>query len=227
MARIRASHLPAAGLLVLVAFATVSSEGQSTTYVENIEFSLRISESTYGGQVNELFLLLDRYGGRNRLQNARRMTNTGGDRWTVTVPLAEGDFIYVFCANPTQYVNLSDPDLNPDDVPDSNFFNDPHPRFAGYGGQYSTDNLYYVRDPNRPKLDVNASTPKPGALIGTSPFTLSFRVNKGADQRAIDPASARVRIEMDEPYGLQPGPHAPPPLNLADVSGVSLSTDAT
>lgn len=225
MVRIGSTRLAAALCLLGLSLVSPPGEGQSSTYVENVVFNVRISESTYGGPVSEIFLLLDRYGGRNRLQDARRMSNTGGDNWQVTAALPEGDYIYVFCANPTQYVDLSDPDLNPDDVPDSNFFNDPHPRFPGYGGQYSTDNLLFVRDPNRPKLDANTSTPRPGALISTSPSALSFRVLKGADQRAIDPASIRVRIEDQEPFGLAPGALEPPPVTFTDVPGATFTED--
>lgn len=213
--------------LLLLPFLASPSEGQSTTYVENVEFTVRISETTYGGQVNELFLMLDRYGGRNRLNDARRMTNTGGDRWTITVPLVEGDYIYVFCVNPTQYVDLSDLNLNPDDVPDSNFFNDPHPRFSGYGGQYSSDNLYYIRDPNRPKIDAAMSNPKPGTLITANSTNLNIRVTKGADGRAIDPAQVRIQLETNEVYGLTPGPLEPPPVTLIDVPGATFEADGS
>lgn len=215
------------GALVVLGALMPSSRGDVSSYVENVELSVRISETTYGGQVNNVYLLLDRYGGRNRLQNARRMTNTGGDRWSVTVPLPEGDYIYVFCANPTDYVDLADPNLNPDDVPDSNFFNDPHARFPGYGGQYSTDNLYFVRDPNRPKLDAASSTPKAGTLISQGSTSFSFRVNRGANGRPIDAASVRVQIESNPVFGLEPGPLVPPPITLVDVLGVTFTPDGT
>ena len=37
----------------------------------------------------------------------------------MTVPIEEGNYIYVYVANADQFVNLSDPLLNPDDIPDS------------------------------------------------------------------------------------------------------------
>jgi glycosidase len=204
-----------------------ASEGQANVYMENVVFSVHTGESTFGGIVNEVYILEDHYGGRNKLQNARRLTNMGGDLWSITIPLQEGDYIYIFCANPTQYVNLSDPDLNPDDVPHSNFFNDPHPRFPGYGGQYSTDNLYLVRDPNRPHFDATMSSPKPGDEITRAPLQLSFRVNRGASNTAIDPMTAKVQIEASELYGLVPGALDPPAVTLSAADSVSFSGDAT
>jgi glycosidase len=217
--------LPIFALLTLPFFPS-SGETQST-YIENVEFSVRISETSYGGQVNELFLMLDRYGGRNRLQDARRMTNTGGDRFSITVPMTEGDYIYVFCVNAAQYVDLSDPNLNPDDVPDSNFFNDPHPRFSGFGGQYSSDNLYFIRDPNRPKIDPTQSSPKSGTLITQSSTPLSIRVNKGADGRNIDPASIKIRLETNEVFGLTAGGLVPPQVVYSDVASPSFNADGS
>lgn len=214
-------------LLVLLTLPFFPGSGTSqSAYIENVEFSVRISETTYGGQVNELFLMLDRYGGRNRLQDARRMTNVGGDRFSITVPMTEGDYIYVFCVNAAQYVDLSDPNLNPDDVPDSNFFNDPHPRFSGFGGQYSSDNLYFIRDPNRPKIDNAQTLPKPGSLISNSSTPLSIRVNKGADGRNIDPASIHIRIETNEVFGLTPGALVPPQITYTDVQNPTFIADA-
>lgn len=213
-------------LIPLIFFFSPRGEGQSQPYTETIRFEIRISETSYSGPVNEIFLMLDRYGGRNRLQDARRMTNVGGDTWRVDANLEEGDYIYVFVANPTQYVDLSDPDLNPDDVPDSSFFNDPHPPFEGFGGQFSTDNLYFVRNPNRPKIDLSQSTPKAGALIGASSFTVNTRVQLGDDRRAIDPTSVRVEIEAGEPYGVKPGPLSPPAVERLAATGIQVTPDA-
>lgn len=200
------------GLVLALAAVPASSDGQAQTYVENVRFQIRISETSYRGPVSEIFLMVDRYGGRNRLQQAKRMNNVGGDQWEVTAPLEEGDYIYVFVANPTQYVDLSDPNLNPDDVPDSNFFNDPRPRFTGFGGQYSTDNVYFVRNPNRPKLDAASVSPKPGALVSSAPTTVTIQVQLGADQQPIDPATVRVELETNEPFGVARGPRVPPPV---------------
>lgn len=196
-------------------------------YVENAVFSVTISETPYRGPVNEVFLMLDRWGGRNRLQNARRMTNAGGDTWRLTVPLEEGDYIYVFVANPTQYVDLSDPDLNPDDIPNSNFFTDPHPRYQGFGGQFGKDNVYYVRNPQRPKIDPLRSTPLNGALVGGQTTELRLRVDRGSDNVPIDAGSIRLRLERNQPFGFYPGPLEPPPLEYQDIPGARFTADAT
>lgn len=213
-------------LALLLLFSPVRSEGQSQVYTENVHFSFSMSETTYSGPVNEIHLLIDRYGRRNPLQEAKRMSNPFGDTWEITVPLEEGDYIYVFVANLTQYVDISDPDLNPDDVPDANFFNDPNPPFEGFGGQFSTDNLYFVRNPNRPTLDPSVSTPVAGTLITGDTTPLSFRVNVGDDGRAIDPASASITIEENEPFGIVPGPLEPPPVTMRPVDGLTFAADA-
>lgn len=203
----------------------VGQQGQP--YVENVTFQVTISETPYRGPVNSIYLMLDRAGGRNRLQNARAMQNAGGDTWRLVVPLEEGDYIYVFVANPGQFVNLQDPDLNPDDIPNSNFFTDPHPRFQGFGGQFGKDNVYLVRNPRRPRFDPAQSTPLTGSLITQQRTPLRIRVNRGSDNMAIDPASVRLRLERNEPFGFYFGPLEAPPLDLIDVPGATFSADAT
>jgi len=203
------------------ALALMPRDGETQAgppFTESATFEVRISETTYRSAApNELHLLLDKYGGRNKLQNARRMTNVGGDLWRGTFPLEEGDYIYVYVVNAPQYVNLADPELNPDDIPDSNFFNDPRPRFRGFGGQYGKDNVYYVRNPKRPKLDVASVSPVSGALVTAPDTRLRVRVDLGNDGHAIDVASVRVRIERDPPYGYQPGPLTPPAIPYEEV----------
>lgn len=203
-------------------FSAPALLGQGTTpYTEDVRFQVRVSETTFRGSVSELFLMVDRAGGRNRLQAARRMSNVGGDAYELTVTLEEGEYIYVFVANPTQYVNLTDPELNPDDVPDSSFFNDPHPRFTGFGGQYGKDNVYRVVNPMRPT--VTPSSPKSGSVVTSLPFSLRVSVALGSDGSPIDTASIQVRYEREEPYGSYPGALEPPALDLVDVPGASLS----
>src|SRR6185503_2765780 len=78
----------------VLAFAASSiGVGQNPPpYVETVTFEVVISETTYRGAVSEIHLMLDRFGGRNRLQDSRRMMNAGGDRWRISVPLQEGDY---------------------------------------------------------------------------------------------------------------------------------------
>lgn len=216
------------GVALLVARPeTAATQQQGTPYTEDVTFEVRISETTFRGQPRELYLLLDRYGGRNRLQNARRMTNAGGDLWRVTFPLEEGDYIYVFVVDAARYVNLTDPDLNPDDIPDANFFNDPRPRYRGFGGQYGKDNVYYVRNPRRPRFDAATAVPGSGALVTQATPELRVRVELGNDRAAIDPSSVRVRIEQELPYGYLPGPLAPPALTYQEVPGARFTADGT
>lgn len=215
--------LATVAVAAVVGVVGASWGGAGGAYVENVTFRIDVGQSTYNGALNELYLLLDRAGARNPLQAAHRMNNVGGANWEVAVPLAEGDYIYVFVANPTQYVNLADPNLNPDDVPDSNFFNDPNPSFTGFGGQFGKDNVYFVRNPKRPKIDASSVAPLPGTLISAAAIDVSVRVNLGSDRAAIDPATAVVRLERNEPYGYAPGALVPPPLDLINVANVSFS----
>jgi len=206
-----------------LAFAPPGHGGQGGTYTESVTFRIDVGRSTYNGALNELYLLLDSAGGRNRLGDGLRMNNVGGQNWQVTADLPEGDYIYVFVANPSQYLDLSDPNLNPDDVPDSNFFNDPDPAFDGFGGQFGKDNLYKVRNPKRPKLDASNATPVAGTLVSAAPLIVRVPVQLGNDQTPIDGASARVRIDGDEPYGYYPGAATPPAPNLIDIADVTFA----
>ena len=202
-----------------------SVSGPGSGYTERVTFRIDVGQSTSHGPLTELYLLLDRAGGRNRLGDALRVNNVGGSNWEVTASLAEGDYIYVFVANPTQYVNLADPNLNPDDVPDSNFFNDPAPRFEGFGGQFGKDNIYKVRNPRRAKLGGATTTPPAGTLVSAAPLELRIGVQLGSDQRPIDPASVTVQYEAEEPYGYYPGPATPPALQMIDVPNVTFAGD--
>ncbi|MBI4818769.1 MAG: hypothetical protein HY791_21040 [Deltaproteobacteria bacterium] len=210
----------ALGLALGVAPSLFGVDGP--VYTEDVHFQVRISETTYRGTANEVFLMLDRAGGRNRLQVARLMSNVGGDTFEATVPLEEGEYIYVFVANPRQYVDLTDENLNPDDVPDSSFFNDPHPRFTGYGGQYGKDNVYRVTNPKRPKL--SAVSPTSGSVVAALPVTLRVRAELGSDGSAIDAASVSVAYEREDPYGSFPGALVPPAADLVNVAGATYAS---
>src|SRR6185295_34653 len=96
----------------------------------------------------------------------------------------------------------SDCGLNPDDVPDANFFNDPHPRDPGLAGQFGKDNVLYVRSPDRPRFVKTSISPLPGTLVTGASFAVSVQVRVGQAASPIDAASARVRFERNEPPGL-------------------------
>ena len=186
-------------------------------YSEPVTFTVRSSQVGFGGTMNACHLMLDVAGGRNRVQGARamqRLPDDNGSRvFQVTIDLEEGDYIYVFVANVTDFVDINDPLLNPDDVPDSNFFNDPNPDFPGYGGQYSTDNIYFVRDPNRPVFIKNSVQPNYGALVAGNSITLSARIQAGADNKALAGTGTatppRVEVQLGEPKGVRYAPGLP------------------
>ncbi|MEW5852750.1 MAG: alpha-amylase family glycosyl hydrolase [Myxococcota bacterium] len=186
-------------------------------YVENVTFTVKdnVAGPNTPRPWNTVHLMLDHAGGRNKLQNARPMTRmpdeNGARVFSITVPMEEGDYIYVFVVNVedigTGGVDLSDPNLNPDDVADNKFFTEPNPRFQGFGGQYGKDNVYFVRDPNRPTFNKDSFQPGYGALITGNSVTFSVTVNAGADARALGgPGSAvppRVEVQLGDPPGVR------------------------
>src|SRR5262245_14667507 len=133
-----------------------------------VHFQFRSDEITFQGQINTAYLMLDVDGGRNKVNNARQMSCAGTNPkiCQLDVTIAEGDYIYTFVANPEEHVDLSDPTLNPDDIPHANFFSDPH--VASGCGQFGKDNCLSVRNPNRPVFDVTSFTPGHGALVTSS-----------------------------------------------------------
>lgn len=216
----------ALGLGLLLQLGPADSQS-GAPYSERVTFRVAIGQSSYSGPLSSLYILLDRAGGRNRLQDARPLQNVGGDLWQTEVELVEGDYIYVFVANPDQYVNLQDPNLNPDHIPNSNFFNDPNPSFTGFGGQFGKDNVYLVRNPRRPTFDLSRSTPLVGTLHAQGALELRLRVDEGEGGADIDPASLSVRMEDSEPYGFAPGPKTPPPRAFISPDSLSFEADAT
>ena len=99
-------------------------------------------------------------------------------------------------ANADAYVNLSDCGLNPDDVPDANFFNDPAPRNPGFAGQFGKDNVLYVRSPERPRFVFTTVTPLPGTLVTGASVALSVQVQVGASGTPLNP-DERTRALRD------------------------------
>lgn len=186
-------------------FAALTLALPAAAYEESITFSFRSDSITYQGDIQTAWLMLDVEGGRNRVSDAQQMTcnNAYPKECSITISLPEGNFIYVYVANPDSYVDMGNPNLNPDDIPDQNFFRDPTPRDVGFCGQYSTDNCLFVRDPDRPTLDATTFEPGHGALITADETALRVRVNRGADGRSIDADSVRVAYESKEQPGLR------------------------
>ena len=189
------------------------------SYVESVTFSFDISKITYKKSIGTAFLMLDESKGLNPLWKSRAMKRSG-NTWSITVQLAEGDYIYVFVADADKYVNLKACDLNEDDVPDANFFNDPNPKFSGLGGQYGMDNIYKVRNPLRPQYDAATVDPKPGTLFTSGPVKISVVANKGKGSGAkdIDNASIKVKLHLNEPPGIFRRAGAPLPDKLQELT---------
>lgn len=188
--------------LVTLAAFLFATPAWAGGYTEHVVFSFDQDQISYNGALTTAYLLLDDIEGMNPLCEAIPMTPSGGGTWSVGVDLEEGDYIYVFVANADAYVDLSDCGLNPDDVPDSNFFNDPSPMFAGLAGQFGKDNVYYVRSPDRPKFVATSVAPLPGTLITTGGVSFTIQAQRGASGTPLDPTSVRVRFEESEPAGL-------------------------
>lgn len=214
------------GLILLGGLSTFfpsgASEGQSI-YTEDVRLVIDIGQASYQGSLNELYIIIDKTGGRNPLQKAKALTNTSGQIWEISLPLTEGDYIYVFVANPRQYIDLNDANLNPDDVPDANFFNDPNPRYDGFGGQFGKDNLYFVRNPLRPEFDKVTATPLPGQLLSTGALEVQVQVSLGNTQVPLEESSVKARIEQEEPYGVLEGPLQRTAITFEDATQVTLS----
>lgn len=215
------SHLVRLAATALALWPGVAAAG----YTEAVTFSFQQAEISYKAPISTAYLLLDEAEGMNPLCEAIPMTPQGGGVFSTTVTLPEGDYIYVFVANADQYVDLSDCGLNPDDVPDANFFNDPHPKFPGLAGQFGKDNVYFVRSPDRPRFVAASASPLPGTLVTSRSFTVSVEIEVGASRTPIAASSARVRFERTEPPGLwrPEGPVGPP--EVIEVTPVSFAFD--
>jgi glycosidase len=198
-------------------------------FTETLHFNFRSDQISYQGPINTAWLMLDVDGGRNRVQNARPMTcdNNSPKTCSLDVALTEGDYIYTFVVNPEQYVNMSDPSLNPDDIPHSNFFRDPHPQDPGFCGQFSTDNCLHVRNPARPVFDASSFTPGVAALVTSSSQAISVNVGFGQGNTALDPSSVKVFIEDAEPPGVRFTTGDPVKPNLIPVSGATFTSSST
>ena len=213
---------------LVLAFALLPALAHAATpYSAHVTFSFTQAQTTFTGSLSTAYLIVDQAEGSNPLCEAIPMTPSGAGTWTTAVDLPEGDYIYVFVANADQYVDLADCGLNPDDVPDSNFFNDPHPASSGLGGQFGKDNVLYVRSPERPRFVASTLLPVPGGVVTSASFTVTAKIHVGASATPIDVASARVRFERSEPPGLwrPEGPQAPP--EIVTVTPMTCSFDAS
>ncbi|HEY4222414.1 MAG TPA: hypothetical protein VGO62_13760, partial [Myxococcota bacterium] len=223
----RRSLAVAIALAFAVAFA--SSARAQQAFTKTVHFAFTSNTITYQGPINSAWLMLDVDGGRNKVAGARQMQCDGGNpkSCSLDVPLAEGDYIYTYVVNPEQFVDMSDPSLNPDDIPDSNFFRDPAPVNPGFCGQFSTDNCLNVRNPARPVFDPTSFQPGAGALVTSSSQAISVNVARGQGNAAIDASSVHVYIEDAEPAGVRFTTGDPVVPRPVEVSGATFSSTNT
>lgn len=221
---------PVAVAAVVCSLCLGASGAAAQVFTDSVTLSFKSDQVTYQGPLHTAYLMLDVDGGRNRVSNARAMTCDQQNPVTcsITLDLEEGDYIYVFVANPDSFVDLADPNLNPDDIPDSNFFRDPNPPNPGFCGQFSTDNCLFVRNPNRPTFDAASFEPGHGALVTSSPVTLRIAVNKGANGAALNAGSARAYYEDEEPPYLRysPSGQSTSP-TLVEIDDVTFTANAS
>lgn len=222
------SCAPPTAVAVCLVACLVSAAPAHAQYTEDVTLRFQANQITYQGPIASAWLMLDVEGGRNKVANARQMSCDNGNPkvCTLTTALAEGNYIYVFVANPDAFVDMSDLALNPDDIPDSNFFRDPSPRDSGFCGQFSTDNCLFVRDPDRPVFLSQTFAPGHGALVTSPTAQISVQLGRGADAAALDGSTLRVRYEDHEPQGVRFTGGAPIAPALVDVPGASFAGSA-
>ncbi|MBW2730866.1 MAG: hypothetical protein JRH20_00650, partial [Deltaproteobacteria bacterium] len=210
----------------------LSSFAAQAQYTERVTFAFDVNNVAYSGTIKQAYLLLDVAGGDNPLcqtggndgpgEGAIEM-NWDGSLWSVSLDLLEGDYIYVFISNAADYVTLSDCGLNPDEVPDGNFFNDDQEIFPGFGGQFGKDNLYFVRDPKRPQYRPETVNPASGTLTTSgSSITISVEARLGNAGSALDASRVKATLHETEPPALYK-PNGAPPAPRSRVVATSVS----
>ncbi|MDP2345356.1 MAG: alpha-amylase family glycosyl hydrolase [Deltaproteobacteria bacterium] len=214
----------------LITAVLLASAGAQAQFTERVTFTFRSNEVGFNGDINSAFLMLDVEGGRNKVNNAQRMTcnNNNPKECSISLDIQEGNYIYVYVVNADEHVDLSDPLLNPDDIPDSSFFRDPNARDPGFCGQFSTDNCLFVRNPARPTFQAASFVPGHGALVTTATVAIAVDVRKGSTNRALATSSIRAFFEDKEPVDLRYAARIdlPPPV-LVEIAGATLTTTAT
>ena len=218
-------YTPVTPLLLLAALLLTAAAPAHASYTRAVTFKFDLSKATYKKHIDKAYLMLDKFDGLNPISKARPMTRQGNS-WTTTVKLTEGDYIYVFVADPHKYVNLANCNLNEDDVPDANFFNDPAPTHKGLGGQYGMDNIYKVRDPQRPQYDPSSVNPKPGHLVKASSVKISVKARIGSGGKPIDASKVKVKLHVNEPPGMFRRAGAPLSDTVTEVKDVKVGAPA-
>ncbi len=216
--------------VVVLVLASLASSSSAAQFTERVTFTFRSNEVGFSGDIHSAFLMLDVEGGRNKVNNARRMAcdNANPKQCSLSVDVEEGNYIYVYVVNADERVDLSDPLLNPDDIPDSFFFRDPNARDSGFCGQFSTDNCLFVRNPARPVFQSATFTPGHGALVTSASVAISVDVQKGNTNRPLAAGSVRAFFEDKEPVDLRYAAtiDLPTPV-LVELPGATLTTTAS
>lgn len=172
-------------------------------YKQPITFTVNLWETPHSNRdVQKMFIMLDAEGGRNPVYRAKEMQRNG-DVFSYSTELAEGNYFYVFVPDlHLIFSNLDDPQNNPDEVPESDYFRDPHPRAPGTCGPYSTDSCLNIVNPARPVFDANSFVPNSAQIIDANQVDIAAEIQVGDSPTPLDPSSAVIEIELEQPWGV-------------------------
>jgi len=214
------------GLLIaeVTALATVA---QAQDWRQPLTFQVVKSETKHRNRdVQKLYIMLDAEGGRNPVYRAVEMqANADRTVFTHNTELTEGSYFYVFVPDlHLIYGDVSDPANNPDEVPEDDFFRDPHPRSAGTCGPYSTDSCLEIVNPERAVFEPGSFAPSAAALVTGASVSIEATALAGLSPSPFDTGSALIEVELDEPPGVfYAGDIAPPALGWRALAPVQVT----
>ena len=190
---------------VLAFILCLMSTPAQAEYKQPTSFSINLSETPLRGRdIQKLFIMLDHEGGRNPVYHAQEMqSNADHSVFTFSTDLAEGPYFYVFVPDlQLIFSDLNDVNNNPDEVPESDYFRDPHPRAPGTCGPYSTDSCLYIVNPARPIVDGASFSPTSAQIIDADQVEISAELVLGDSPSPFDSGTAKIEVELHQPWGV-------------------------
>lgn len=191
-------------LILGLALALLTTTARAE-YKQAITFTVNLAETPLRGRdIQKLYIMLDHEGGRNPVYGAQEMqANADRSVFTYSTELTEGAYFYVFVPDMQLiFSDLGDVNNNPDEVPESDYFRDPHPRAPGTCGPYSTDSCLYIVNPARPLVDAGSFSPNSAQIIDASQVEISAELVLGESPSPFDPSSAKIEVELHQPWGV-------------------------